>query len=73
MHHAELQRVGDLLEGGDVTPRNLVTTDLVPRGHVDGPHHGFEFGELELLPASVRIKIGMAGVAMIQQLEAETV
>src|ERR1700689_2795877 len=58
VHHAELQRAGDLVEDGQVSPRNLVTAGLVPRGRLDGPHHGVEFADLELLPPYVRVKIG---------------
>ena len=44
VHHAELERVGDLLQRRDVAARHLIPADLVLGGLVDGADHGVEFG-----------------------------
>ena len=71
VHHPELERVGDLLQRRDVAARHLVATDLVLGGLVDDGDHRVELGQPEVVPASVRIKVGMQRVAVVKELEAE--
>ena len=72
VHHAELERVGDLLEDRDVgSARHLVAADLVLLGVLDGVEHDLQLGRADGHPAPVRIKVGVRRVAVVKQLEAQ--